>query len=40
MKGKAKMNFNDLEIEDLIDIYKKIEDFLKFLDKEHKKDEK
>ncbi len=40
MKGKTKMNFNDLEIEDLIDIYKKIEDFLKFLDKEHKKDEK
>ncbi len=30
------MNFNDLEIQELIEAYKKIDDFLKFLDKEHK----
>ena len=34
------MNFNNLETEELIEIYKKVDDFLKFLDKEHKKNEK
>ena len=27
------MNFNNLETEELIEIYKKVDDFLKFLDK-------
>ncbi len=34
------MNFNDLKTSELIEIYKKIDDFIKFLEKEQKKNEK